>query len=243
MTTNNSLNNSSANTLLTVTNTNSGGDANLYIKNTVDVHASQAYLKHTVTNTGGGDAYTIFTDGTSTWCKGIDNSNADTFCISHSSTPGTTDVFRADTNGNFTFPLQPSFGARVTSSHATVTGDGTQVTVQYDNEIWDQNSDYDDTTFTYTAPITGPHIFNVINPLLGSASTDEQSLKLITSNRTVTQTSGASLDTSNNFVPYIALILDMDSGDTAYVDMAADGGAASSMGYDAQGNFSGWYIG
>ena len=68
---------------------------------------------------------------------------------------------RIDTNGHITQPLQPAFFARVQSgSSMTDLAVNTYHTVTFNEEIFDQNADYNNSTYTFTAPVTGRYHFD-----------------------------------------------------------------------------------
>lgn len=99
--------------------------------------------------------------GVTTWTQGIDNSASDAFKLSASAALGTTDTFIMTTAGERTMPLQPSFRAYLSATQNNVTGDGTSYPIIFNTEIFDQNSDYDNTNGTFTAPVTGRYLFFV----------------------------------------------------------------------------------
>ena len=70
-------------------------------------------------------------------------------------------IISALDTGEIRYALQPAFLATLTNAVLNVTGDGTTYKVIYDNEIYDQNSDFTLATSIFTAPITGRYHFCV----------------------------------------------------------------------------------
>lgn len=64
-----------------------------------------------------------------------------------------------DSSGRLKNAVQPCFLASNTNDQNNVTGDNTNYTVQFTNEIFDQNSNYDGMS-TFTAPVAGRYLFN-----------------------------------------------------------------------------------
>jgi len=90
-----------------------------------------------------------------------------------------------DTNNQVLMPAQPAFLATHGATTGSVTGDGTNYNVIFANEIFDQNSDYNNATGIFTAPVTGRYLLNgaVCYSNLGAAHTSG-STYIYTSNRT-----------------------------------------------------------
>jgi len=63
------------------------------------------------------------------------------------------------TNRERTMPLQPAFFAYNSTLRTNVTGDGTAYTLIFNTVVLDQNSDYNNTTGVFTAPVTGYYKF------------------------------------------------------------------------------------
>ena len=69
-------------------------------------------------------------------------------------TDGDDAIAIADT-GVVTMPNQPAFMAKPNSNQTNV---GTNTVIEFANEIFDQNADFDNSTHTFTAPITGRYL-------------------------------------------------------------------------------------
>lgn len=59
-----------------------------------------------------------------------------------------------------TMPSQPTFLAFLSSTVNNVTGDNTPYTLAADSEVFDQGSDYNNTTYTFTAPVNGNYLLS-----------------------------------------------------------------------------------
>ena len=76
-------------------------------------------------------------------------------------TGGTTTAMTIDKDGHITQPLQPAFFARVQNGSAmTDLAVNAYHTVTFNEEIFDQNADYNNSNYTFTAPVTGRYHFD-----------------------------------------------------------------------------------
>ena len=88
-------------------------------------------------------------------------------------------------NDEITMPSQPAFLATVGSQQNNLTNDGNLQTVTFSSEVFDQNSDFNTSNYTFTAPVTGKYIFNLLLYLLSiDTGATYYSTRVITSNRT-----------------------------------------------------------
>ncbi len=137
---------------------------------------------------------------------------------------------RIDANGHITKPLQSAFLARKSSDTQNIST-ATGVTVVFDTETFDQNGDYNNSTYIFTAPVTGKYQFNVhlLIEEVQSAVTYYQ-LKLTTSNKIYYETfDPRGFDTNTSYLCLQSSPLaDMDAGDTARVYIYQSGGNATS---------------
>lgn len=127
--------------------------------------------------------------------------------------------------GEVTMPLQPSFLARNSGTETDATGDGTEVDVDFDTEVFDRGGDFASDVFT--APVTGLYMLGnqVFLQQVGALHTS-MAVKITTSNRTYNMNFNAAnlRDGSNNqFAQTMAQLADMDSGDTAKVQLTVSG--------------------
>lgn len=63
-----------------------------------------------------------------------------------------------DSTGRYTNSVQPCFQAYLAADATNVTGDGTAYTVLFDSESFDNNSNFNTSTGTFTAPVTGKYL-------------------------------------------------------------------------------------
>lgn len=128
------------------------------------------------------------------------------------------------TNAEVTQPNQPSFLAVDGTGATDVTGDGTAYTELWPTEIYDQSSDFASNTFT--APITGRYYLSAFVRVRNIAVTHTGSriLSIVTSNRSYRWFLEQTIATNENTFQ-LAVVADMDAGDTATVTIAVNGGA------------------
>lgn len=131
----------------------------------------------------------------------------------------TGNVMVAQDTGEITYPLQSSFLAYRSADVANVTGDGTVYTCTFNTEVFDRNSDYNNGTYTFTAPVTGLYRFdlNIGAGTLGAAHTIGL-IQLVTTGRTFNSnySSWGVARASNNIYMYETSVLTtMTAGDTA----------------------------
>ena len=136
-------------------------------------------------------------------------------------------IISANDTGEITYPLQSAFLAYNSVTDSNVTGDGTVYHIIYDTEVFDQNSDYNNGTGNFTAPITGRYRLATLNRIenLIAASTDA-AIDFVTSNRTYHCWNGAIgliRGGSGLFAMQVNTLADMDAADTAFVQFSVAG--------------------
>lgn len=136
-------------------------------------------------------------------------------------------------NGEVSMAAQPCFLSRNNAAISNVSGDGTDYTMVFATEIFDQNADYDGAS-TFTAPITGRYILAVTINVEGMATNHTTfRLVLVTSNRQYQLNrfdGGDHADFAPSANPMAVngcMIVDMDASDTATVFIDVDGGSAT----------------
>jgi len=158
-------------------------------------------------------------------------------------------VMAALDTGEVTKPLQPAFSAYVSSgSIANITGDGTAYNPPFDTEFFDRNGDFNTGTYVFTAPVTG--IFQFSGSVSVGAVEAGHTLglgRLITTDQTFFSlySNWANGRASNNiYICQAAWLVEMDAGDTAYMQIAAYNSTKTVDLYGAAGNatFSGALI-
>lgn len=154
----------------------------------------------------------------------------------------TTQTARYSQLGKYRSLGQPCFLA-LASIVTNATGDNTNVTVVFDNEIFDQGGNYNGTN-TFTAPVTGKYLFNCFmsGEVTSNAWTGYR-ISFIASNRTlnsVTVDPGELVTGSRVKMP-ATCILDMDASDTVTVQYNVQG-STKTLGYRDDSWFSGAQI-
>ena len=147
-----------------------------------------------------------------------------------------------DNAGIVTKPLQPAFQVRGGSNVALPLQ--TYTIVDFNIETFDQNLDFNTTTKTFTAPVTGKYQFNV-QILWGNwdSGANYYYLQLQTSNRTYYELfSGESRPGDPAYCyGHIHVLADMDAGDVANVKMYQNQGNSQTT-YDDQTIFTGHLV-
>tara|TARA_R100000808_G_scaffold1279_6_gene5999 strand:- start:14057 stop:16657 length:2601 start_codon:yes stop_codon:yes gene_type:complete len=146
--------------------------------------------------------------------------------------------------GEITMPSQPAFLAELTTNQLSITGNGTNVTIVFNSEIFDQNADYNNSSGIFTAPVTGRYRFSASVRWANDGGATRFNVFLVTSNRTFdlsvlgTGAGGAAGMTAGNSV-----LCDMDASDTAYIEVEATGSASDDEGVYGVGGLVSWFSG
>ena len=167
---------------------------------------------------GAEDKKLVFDGNAQDFHIGLDDS-ADSLTIGLGSTLGTTSHMVFDANGHITKPLQPAFMARIQDGSAMEdVALNTEHTVTFNQEIFDNNSDYNTSTYTFTAPVTGKYHFDCRLYLLNVPSNVTYIyFQLVTSNfAPLMQINDVDSDQAYDFLQG-SILLDMDVNDTAFV--------------------------
>jgi len=159
---------------------------------------------------------------------GLDDST-DSLTIGLGSALGTTSHMVIDANGHVTKPLQSAFLANGLASELTDLAINTEHTIVFNGERFDQNSDYNTSNGEFTAPVTGKYQFNF---MLYTQNVDTGAnyyqIKLTTSNLTYILILEPKFSSDVLYFTWHAphLLVDMDSSDTAKVQIVQNGGTA-----------------
>lgn len=204
----------------------SGNTLEHRILNSANAASSQALFSAEVGGSSSGDAYALFAvTGTSNYAIGLDNSDSDKFVMSVNTTLGTNNFLTATSAREVSLPGQPCFLAMMDGA-TNVTGDGTAYTVAYDTEVFDQNADYNNGTFTFTAPVTGRYHLTAAVGITGwGASHTYALLAIVTTARSYAHTTeniGGQGD-GNGKSLIVDCIADMTAADTATVSLTVAG--------------------
>lgn len=207
---------------------NSAGAVQVLIQNVGTSATSNAALSLEPAASGG-DAVIAFykgnVSGTNVWTLGDDVSDSETIKLCRNNFLGATNNYwKVDTIGNISEPFQPSFLVTYTGTSVDQTGDGTNFTVPYAAEIFDQGQNFNTGSSVFTAPVDGRYSFcagaNIENILVSHTS---QRIDLVTSNRTYTNFQQQSLAHTEMYMERCTTA-DMDANDTASVTVGASGG-------------------
>ena len=147
--------------------------------------------------------------------KTVGANDAYAFTLETSGNP----AIKMDAAGIVTKPLQPVFLATITGE--TRTDMDTAPTMKYANELIDKNADYNNATYTFTAPVTGSYHFSWRLGFAGlGAEGYDWYLKLYTSNFSVRTPDGLfyrAFGNSNVNSGGGSAVVDMDASDVAYI--------------------------
>lgn len=163
-------------------------------------------------------AIQLSVDASAKFIIGVDQSDSNSFVVSGGSALGTTNTFKIVTAGSVTKPLQSAFGAYKSANTANYLGNsGTAKDITCNTELFDQNSDYNNATYTFTAPVTGRYAFYVLCGLYNVGTLHQSGIQLLSSNRlwvSEVLSIGAIRDSGASFTFPFSIITDMDAADT-----------------------------
>jgi len=149
--------------------------------------------------------------------------------------------------GAITAPSQPAFSAEHASGGSLSFSINTATTVQFQTEIFDQGSDYNASTYQFTAPVSGKYQLNAhlrLNDVDESAS--YYVLYIKTSNRNYYHIidPGAFDSDSGYWTMQVQTLADMDANDVAYVEILQSAGSNQTSYEPGSGGngFSGYLV-
>jgi hypothetical protein len=142
----------------------------------------------------------------------------------------TSTAITIDSDGHVTKPSQPAVHAYSSSAQDNIaTG---VVTIQLDAEIYDVNSDFDTSTYTFTAPVTGKYLVTM-NLVLSNTDTAFQWIYLlgVSSNRNyyLNQIDPRMLVQDGNWSWSGSSLVDMDANDTFIMKTRSSAHGAAQM--------------
>ncbi len=154
-------------------------------------------------------------------------------------------LMKIDNDGHITAPKQPAFSAQL-SGGFSLSSTNTLHTIPYNTERFDQNADFNTSTYTFTAPVTGKYQFNVITRLdnVDSAATYYH-VYFVTSNRSYYDIFDPRVfDQDSGYLGLtVPCLADMDANDTAVVKIYQAGGSVqTTQAGTTDSHFSGYLV-
>ena len=199
----------------------------------------------TIGDAGAEDTKIVFDGNAQDFHIGLDDTDDD-FKIGLGSTLGTTAHIVIDEAGCVTKPLQPAFLAVSSSNNiSNVATDASDVTVPFPSEVFDNNADYNTSTYKFTAPVTGRYQFNC-NLMVSDmdAAATYVRLRLVASNRNIdidVFEPNLFADASRWTLKCGALV-DMDASDTVHMTLAQYEGTSQMDSDSSNSTFSGYLV-
>ena len=157
-------------------------------------------------------------------------------------------VLQADDDG-VTKPKHPSFLAHAASNQNNLSND---TTVNFATEVYDVRNNYNNSTSTFTAPLTGKYLLGFHLRLASiDISATRYFFSIVTSNRNyITDIFTSDSNAFNGDLSYWSVggtvVADMDASDTAHIQFFQTGGAAQTDVYgtsNPQSRFYGYLLG
>ena len=114
-------------------------------------------------------------------------------------------------------------------------------TITFDSERFDLQGDFNTSTYTFTAPVTGKYLLTANMEVInadGNTGGNYVRVDIITSNKTYQSRAGVNLTYALNNQSVVA---DMDASDTAIVKVISTGDSSYDIG--VQSGFFGWFLG
>jgi len=196
----------------------------------------------TIGDASASDRKILFDGNAQDFHIGLDDST-DSLTIGLGSTLGTTSHMVIDANGHITKPLQSAFGAKKSGTQANIPV-YTETKVTFESEIFDQNGDYNNSTSTFTAPVTGRYQLNAHLFMQQINQSYAYCYMLIkTSNRNHAIEIGPSaFDSDASFSMTLCHLCDMDAGDTSTVTIQFSDTGSAQTDIHEYSEFSGYLV-
>ena len=119
------------------------------------------------------------------------------------------------------------------------------VTILFDTERFDQNADFNTSTYTFTAPVTGKYQLNVqtrLNALDTAANYYQLIIKTSNTDYIFTFDPNLSADADYYSISF-SILADMDASDTSYVQVNQSGGSQQTdINHGGDSYFSGYLV-
>jgi hypothetical protein len=140
-------------------------------------------------------------------------------------------VLKAKASGEVTMPNQPAFLFELASIYQFVP-EGINLTIPFNTEIFDQSSDFNTSTYTFTAPVTGRyHLDTCVRPYTVDSECSYIYIQIVTSNRNHSFLWDVAnvMNTDGRAEMVLSMMADMDEADTAFVRIRQDNGASQAQ--------------
>jgi hypothetical protein len=138
-------------------------------------------------------------------------------------------AIKMDADGHVTKPLQSAFLA---GNGADSSSGGTNlITMPCGTEVYDVNADFNTTTSTFTAPVTGKYLLSANGSTYGMVGSTYNGVNIVTSNRgySTYTTANDLIPTTHAWTGRVIVVADMDASDTAYVQCGNNDDTAWTM--------------
>lgn len=135
---------------------------------------------------------------------------------------------------------QSAFEGYCSTSPTNVTGDATVYVLAINTEIFDQNNDYNNGTFTFTAPVTGKYFFNCSAVMSGVVAQTTVQIQIVTTGNAFNGSyeSGVGVVAAGGFLGgNMACFAAMTAADTAQFKVIASG-STKTVGITGGANFT-----
>jgi hypothetical protein len=148
-----------------------------------------------------------------------------------------------DSIGAMTNAAQPAFGAKKSGTQANIPV-YVETKVDFETEIFDQNGDYNNSTSTFTAPVTGRYQLNAHLFMQAINQNYVYAYMLIkTSNRNhAIEIEPTAFDSDAAFSMTLCHLCDMDAGDTATVKIQFPNTGSAQTDIHEYSEFSGYLV-
>tara|TARA_R110002020_G_scaffold27463_4_gene88513 strand:- start:2279 stop:2836 length:558 start_codon:yes stop_codon:yes gene_type:complete len=151
--------------------------------------------------------------------------------------------------GTFRAPTQPGFSAYASSDQSIPAATATEI--EFDEVHWDNGGDFNTSTYTFTAPVTGKYLLTTSVRLddVDSSSTQYTRIYIITTERTYrgalnSVDENTTVDPRAYSSPGYTVIADMDEGHEATIEVHVYSGTSqTNTGTDTNVTFMGWLLG
>ena len=198
----------------------------------------------TIGDAGAEDTKIVFDGNAQDFHIGLDDS-ADSLTIGLGSTLGTTSHMVIDATGAVTKPLQPAFFVK--SAQQSNLATATTHDVQFSSEVFDNNADFNTSTYTFTAPVTGRYQINVqlkINSIDTAGDYYNASVDASNNGFMIFYYKPSQLfsEDANAFSMSSSMLIDMDANDTAKVTFRPQAGSAQADINANESLFSGFLV-